>query len=370
MHNTEEKEQLCQTSEDEVQLDNMHEPNSDLYCQACMQNLKDTNKNPESILCASCREHLIRYPYPKWLFAVVGAVLIICLVAFIRVPSLVRDYKMYRTAESAYKSREYNTAANEYLSISTSYSSSMRIHEKLFLTLVKAQRFGEASDVFDKHLANKKANGDTYNEIKDDVTLLDGYFTTYVKIQDAIKDDTNLKEPSKLYQKVETFTEDKTCDQSIVLYYLAQLNLSMKQYDQAVQQYKKAYAAQPMYTFIASEIGIAQRHMKQYDEAIKTYNEAFIKDSDDPAALRGIGVVYLLKGDYEKALEYTKKAYDLNPNGMYIAESYATALYANKKIDEAKELYNTLKSNKDYVVDQDYERFLNGEITLDKLYLD
>lgn len=340
----------------------------DDYCSNCCQELIDTSENPDSSLCTLCREEFIRHPIPKWIFLVIVAVMIITGTALVKTPAVLKDYKIYKTAESSYNQKYFNKAADDYLLISDRYKSALRINERMFLALMKAQRFEEAYVILDERLAGEDGSDDTYDEISSYASLLDRYGLTLEKLVPVLNDSAKNTDYVKAYKKLEPFLSDKECEKSIVLFYLSQMNIGQNKIDDAIKQLEEALKGEPRYTFMASFLGNAQRRLKLYDAAIKSYESALALNLDDETAYRGIGVVYLVKGENEKGLNFIKKAYDINKNGLFVADAYVVALHANGKSDESYAIYNEIKKEKDYIVDQDMEDYLAGKITIEQLY--
>ncbi len=100
-----EDEKIVPNQTDTVDEDDVYDRPPTSYCKACNLNVKDTSQNPNSILCSDCREHFIKYPIPKWLYIVMAVVVIICGISFYRVPTLISDYKNYKSAESSYNQK-------------------------------------------------------------------------------------------------------------------------------------------------------------------------------------------------------------------------------------------------------------------------
>jgi len=234
--------------------------------------------------------------------------------------------------------------------------------------LIRSQRFDEAATVLSDDLAGRNANDETFAEIDQDATLLVGYYDTHDKLAPIFQADPQVEKPEEMYTKILELRSDTACDQAVVLSYLSQLNSLMGRNDVAATQLQEAYALQPKYTFLLSSLGVIQRRAGDYDAATATYDAVLEKVADDVEAIRGLGVVSLLKGDFARGVEFAKKAYDLNPEGAYVVESYAVALYAAGRTTEAKAVYATYKKSADYVPDPDYEDYLAGRATLEKLY--
>ncbi|MHB1485028.1 MAG: tetratricopeptide repeat protein [Saccharofermentanales bacterium] len=340
----------------------------DDYCSNCCQELIDTSENPDSSLCTLCREEFIRHPIPKWIFLVIVAVMIITGTALVKTPAVLKDYKIYKTAESSYNQKYFNKAADDYLLISDRYKSALRINERMFLALMKAQRFEEAYLILDERLAGEEASDETYDEINSYASLLDRYGLTLEKLDPIFKNETINTDYVKTYKKIEPFLSDKECETSVVLFYLSQLNIGQNKLDAAIKQLEEALKAEPRYTFMASFLGNAQRRLKLYDAAIKSYESALALNLDDETAYRGLGVVYLVKGEKEKGLAFIKKAYDINKNGLFVADAYVVALHANGKIDESFAIYSEIKKDENYIIDKDMDEYLAGRKTLEQLY--
>lgn len=67
-------------------------------CEMCHQASIDKSENPHSRICRRCREQAIRYPIP-WIFIPVTLiVLALTVLAYIRMPESLSDYRIYATA--------------------------------------------------------------------------------------------------------------------------------------------------------------------------------------------------------------------------------------------------------------------------------
>ena len=103
---------------------------------------------------------------------------------------------------------------------------------------------------------------------------------------------------------------------------------------------------------IITYYGMALAGNKQYDQAIEQYKKAYEMKNDDPKPLQYISEVYKQMGDEDKALEYNQQYMDKNPNAaptdfMKLAEIYVNkakkdAAHKTENIDKAVNVYAKL----------------------------
>ena len=96
---------------------------------------------------------------------------------------------------------------------------------------------------------------------------------------------------------------------------------------------------------IVSYYGLALAGNKQYNEAIEQYKKALEMKADDPKPLQYISEAYKDLGDEDKALEYNQQYMDKNPNAAPTDFMKLAEIYINKaKKDPAKKVENIEKA--------------------------
>ncbi len=335
-------------------------------CVICNISPKDTTENPKSQFCTGCRERQIKYPVPKWIWAVLVVIAVAVIFASSRLPALLKDFKIFKAAETSYNQGYYNTAANAFMTISEANQSKTLINELLFLSLFKAQRFDEASIVLDDHLFEVDLSEQNFDQISIGCDILEKYWFTYDKILTIISDQTAIDDPSLMKANISDLQGNDSYDQSLVLYYLALTSETYDEYEQLLQQ---AYEEGPRYTFYLSMIGNFFRTQGNYDQATENYDKALTFNHDDEGALKGLGIICLIEGDKVKGLDYIQKAYVANPNGLYVAEAYAVALNENGRTDEAEALFFEITNGEYYEYDPTFENYFAGTGSLEAIYL-
>ncbi len=84
-------------------------------------------------------------------------------------------------------------------------------------------------------------------------------------------------------------------------------------------------------------------------EAIKDFENVTTLNPNDIDALKQLGWFYLEGGtfiDYQKALDYYQKAYELSPDQYIINRGIGVALVKLERVEEAHEYYERAKELK------------------------
>jgi cytochrome c-type biogenesis protein CcmH/NrfG len=112
---------------------------------------------------------------------------------------------------------------------------------------------------------------------------------------------------------------------------LANMNFDQKNYDDAINLYKKALAIRPDALNVRTDMGTAMFYLNKYDDAIATFQEVLKTDPNNAQALFNLGVAMLHgKNDPKRALEYWQKLVETNPN-------HPQAEFVRQQIQKLKE---------------------------------
>jgi cytochrome c-type biogenesis protein CcmH/NrfG len=96
---------------------------------------------------------------------------------------------------------------------------------------------------------------------------------------------------------------------------LGNMNFDQKNYDDAINMYKKALAIRPDALNVRTDMGTAMFYLNRYDDAIATFQEVLKTDPNNAQSLFNLGVAMLHgKNDPKRALEYWQKLVETNPN--------------------------------------------------------
>jgi tetratricopeptide (TPR) repeat protein len=96
---------------------------------------------------------------------------------------------------------------------------------------------------------------------------------------------------------------------------LANIDFDQKQYDDAINLYKKALEIRPDALTVRTDMGTAMFYLNRYDDAIATFKQTLVSSPNDAQTLFNLGVAMLHgKNDPQGALQYWEKLVETNPN--------------------------------------------------------
>ncbi len=88
------------------------------------------------------------------------------------------------------------------------------------------------------------------------------------------------------------------------------------------------------------EYAVLKFEKKEYDEAIKYFKKAYEIKKDDYEVLANLGNVYAAKKDYDNAVKYLKEAYALKRDDYRMPQALAEVLYDKKDYKQALKYIN------------------------------
>ena len=148
-----------------------------------------------------------------------------------------------------------------------------------------------------------------------------------------------------------TKAEQLDSDNPEILYNLGMAYLGKGRPDLAEGKLQRAVMLKPNYSSARNDLGVAYLELKRWDNAIQQFK--IVKDdifyaSNDNAAIN-LGLAYLGKGDYPKALEELRAVAAANPRNPVVRVALGRVWFAMEKTDQAIEEYNrALEFYRDY----------------------
>lgn len=118
------------------------------------------------------------------------------------------------------------------------------------------------------------------------------------------------------------------------------INISLENYQKALDAYKKAYNLAPNDPEICSNIGLVLIYLNQYDEALKYLNKAKSIDSKIPQLYNNLGIIFINKQKIPKAIANFKKAIEIDPKFYRAYTNLASAYVRLKNYQKAKDCIN------------------------------
>lgn len=126
-------------------------------------------------------------------------------------------------------------------------------------------------------------------------------------------------------------------DNPEVLYNLGMAYIGKKRPDLAEQKLQRALTLKPNYSTARNDLGVAYLEMKRWDNAIQQFKlvrDDIFYDNAESAAIN-LGLAYLGKGEYPKALEELRGVIAANPRKIEARLSLGRVYFAMDRPDQA-----------------------------------
>ena len=134
-----------------------------------------------------------------------------------------------------------------------------------------------------------------------------------------------------------TEAEKHDPDNPELLYKLALAYVGKKRPDLAIPKYQKALQIKPSFTTARNDLGVAFIELKRWDDAVQQFkivkDDLFYENNEN--ATINLGLAYLGKGDYPKALEELRAISIVNPRNPLTRLSLGRTLFAMDKTELA-----------------------------------
>lgn len=140
-------------------------------------------------------------------------------------------------------------------------------------------------------------------------------------------------------------------DNPELLYNLGMAYMGKKRPDLAEQKLQRALMLKPTYSSARNDLGVAYLELKRWDNAIQQFrivrDDIFYENAE--SATINLGLAYLGKGDYPKALEELRAVTAANPRNPISRLSLGRVWFAMDKTEQAiAEYRKALEIFKDY----------------------
>lgn len=155
-------------------------------------------------------------------------------------------------------------------------------------------------------------------------------------------------------------------------------------YDQALLQYNVAFfctdeeewiqhleactAEDENYFDAQAQLANHYRSKGDLKKAREILSPVYQRNKEDYSVLRSYAVLEMLDGREDIGLSYAESAYNIYPEGEYVADTYIIALLVNEKAEEAEAVLTELEEA-GYWFDEDFYAFRLGNMTLEEYYM-
>lgn len=183
------------------------------------------------------------------------------------------------------------------------------------------------------HLTTGNPNGfwENFNKavsLKDKVS--EGERLLILAVQ-AGADDNPTTQKELYLQLVKAYPGDKRAHYTFGLYYFGQ-----REYDLAIEEFKKAIGLAPDFAPSYNELGYAHAYLGNYTEAEKTLEKYAELIPDEPNPYDSWAEILMKQGKFDKSIEVYKKALSLDPNFFSAYVGVGMNLIFKGKSDEGR----------------------------------
>lgn len=310
----------------------------------------------------------LRVP-PGVVFFLLGTVILV-IVCMIRFPKVLEEYRVYKTADSRIAKGETSQVMEELISLADNHPNSRMIMVKGIRLAMQHGYYDMAGYLYSEYLAGKQASDAIIHEMNKYIGTLEKYYYSNNAI-DEIFSSIEMVEVSDVYQdmlvrRLIELLEDPQSYRPIVNYYLGLFEYNK---DTSRDYLLQCYNEDPNMFDVRSQLSVSYRRTGDYVTARKYIDEAIAKNKMDSSALRSLAIIELLEGKLEEALISARSSYEVNPEGLFVRETYLIALNMNGQITEAQTIKDELLASRG-VIDEETISLINGEITLEEYYLE
>ncbi|MHC1722057.1 MAG: tetratricopeptide repeat protein [Aminipila sp.] len=350
-------------------IEKEEEQTDDNLCKICRQVEIDQSESPNSVLCHTCREKMIKYPIPKLFILFLIIIVVLMGVAFWHFPKVLGCYKIYENSLEQAENGEISIAINDLNTVIKQYPDSIPIATRFTDIAMGGGYYDVASNVLSTYLMEKEMDLDTVDRLNQYINKLDRYYTSLESInemqskldpalgqEDAIRASCN-------YTK--GLLDDPKQDKAVLYYYLSMYTEDPNE----VKSYLENCINEDK-NFLDAKVQLATVLRSQGDlaNAEMHYNQVLSEDKYYSGALRGLAIIKLLEGNKKDGLDLAYEAFDMDPEGTYVWETYIIALKENQKNSKLNaEIKAYLAKGNE--LEADTQDYLEGKTSLHDYYI-
>lgn len=357
-------------------------------CRKCHGRSIDKSENPNSILCHTCREEQIRYPFPRKVIPIALVLVVALTVAMVQTFQVLKDYRqVYQEAKTQADEGDIFSALSTLDEFLEDYPDSAPVAERMVDLAMEHGYYDAAAYGIDTYFYGKSNSDELYDKLMRYTDRLKLYYNTQERFKllgdemydnlleitggeegtDLEVDEEVLDGWSREYkEKLLQLTDETEYDEALLYYFIS---LFAEDRDEAREYLKKSVEIDPLLIYPQVQLGTNYRRSGELEQARECYEQALLIDSCNPGALRAMGILEMLEGNMEEGLANVQMAYDRASDEEYVKETLIIALTENGRLDEAKQRKDEFEAAGE-TFDQGFEDYLLGMISLHDYYID
>ena len=292
-------------------------------------------------ICSECREHLVKFPIPKWIWIFATCVIVLMVIGMIRMPKYFGAAYHLSKAENAIENHAFHTAQKELTLILDDIPDNVDVNGNLFITAAYNNNYPLAIYAYQKLEGKEIKDNDLLARIELAMKLVESNFpidtTIYSKIalaKDSVED---------LKQIYNYMVVKDNLDQNIVGVLIASRLYDLEFYKDAEQILEKILLKNPNFYSAITLMSSVKRNQGMYDRAIDYCDQLLELNSEDVIAFAQKAKIEIKRKDDFKAALYISKALAIDSVNISALEAkFLLNLCLNKK-DESMKLFHNIQ---------------------------
>ncbi len=357
-------------------------------CNRCGIRYIDYSENPQSVFCKECRDEMLKVNIPK---TVIAFCIFIAVLTVVNTVMFAVDFVKFQNADGfEYATHMTDERCKFYQDMAdsgnvvTALDSIVGILENepdnLEMAITLADIAMEhaypnyATWAIDNYLSGQEVADNEIDRMNGYIDELNMYYATEdltTEIYKEVNSDMwNTEEDyiaamQTCHDRIAGYIGNDTYDQALLEY---QLSYFCMDSEEQITHLENCINVNENYYDAHAKLAIYYRRNDELDKAREIISAAYERNKESDSLLRAYATLELVEGNLDVALSYAQKAYEIYPEGDYVADTYIVALVANGKQEEAESLIQEWE-DAGYFFDDEFYAYQNGELTLEEYYI-
>lgn len=357
-------------------------------CKRCGTRYIDYSQNSQSVLCKECREEMLRLKVPK---PIIAFCILVALLTVVNMAIFAVDFVKFKNADGfEYATHMTDERCKRYQDMAddgevvTALDSMVEILEnepdnlEMAITLADVAMEYTYPDyaawAIDNYLVGQEVSDKEIDRMNGYIDELNVYYATdeltteiceevFANIGDT--EEEYIAALQKCHDRISEYIGNYLYDQALLEY---QISFLCTNNEERITHLENCIIENENYYDAYAKLAVYYRRNGELDKAREIISGICEKNKEDYSLLRAYATLEMAEGNLDLALSYAQKAYEMYPEGEYVADTYIIALFANGQQEEAEALTQDLE-DAGYYFDDDFYTFLSGELTLEEYYI-
>jgi hypothetical protein len=295
-------------------------------------------------LCESCRDGLIKFPIPIGIKIFAGALLLVIIFSFYKIPKNISIGMHLAKGETAIQEKKYITAQKEFENVLTKVPGDLEMQCNLLISSFNNNDYATYDSLLKIIIGEKIEDQDLFQKINSFVENANSYvpMEPYNELNARYKNDFSLIPDTAL----ENYIKKNPDDLCVAAAYANRFD-EKETYFIADTLLTKILKKDKDYTTALMEMSSVKRMENEYESSINCCNKLLEINKESVYGLASKSRTLLRQKKDNEAQLLAEKSYSLSQNDYYALSSLALVYHFTNKPDKRDVLLNKLASSKD-----------------------